>query len=696
MNRLNRRPNRARPRHVPRLEALEGRDVPSTCVVSSLGDAGVGVTADQGDLRFCLSQSNASPGEDLIVFSVTGTIKLTKALPDITDDLIIAGPGADQLTVNAQQKGRVLTVVAGVTAQVYSVTLAGGLSAAGGGVRNDGALTLGSVVISGNTNANGDGGGVYTTGNLTVVESTITSNTANTQSRAAGGGLYNAGGTVAISGSTISSNGGAVNGGYHSSADGAGVYSTGSLTLDASTVSGNGFTCGDECVLHGAGIANFGTMTIAASEISGNTATYATFGAYGGGLYNAGTLTLASSTVGNNTSQGFGGGVYNAPGAKLAASGGTITGDSAVGYCSEMCNDNGGGIRNEGAMSLSGVTVSGNYVKGQSSEVNHGYGGGLSNSGSLTILGSAVTANWVYVPFPATDTADGAGVFNTGTLLLDSSTVSGNHIDGNPNAGTGGGIESTGGSTLTVVDSTIAGNSTKGFTGGNGSAKGGGVYAPNATVTLRNSTIAGNTCSAKSALGGGLYLGPGATVHDSVVAGNQALTGPDLYGALGSSGYNLFGQSAGGSGYGPTDLLDVDAKLGPLQDNGGPTRTMALLPGSPAIDSGDNTGAPDWDQRGPGFPRIVNGTIDRGAFEVQGTGNSPAGGRSVLATAPRPVTATRGLPLPGPAEVPHGQPVDAPTAAPAAVGKPAAPIPHAGRLTAVVASPDADPVGLGW
>src|SRR5262249_18212577 len=124
--------------------------------------------------------------------------------------------------------------------------------------------------------------------------------------------------------------------------------------------------------------------------------------------------------------------------------------------------------------------------------------------------------------------------------------------------------------------------------------------------------------------------GPGATIHNTIVAGNQALTGPDLYGALGSSGYNLFGNSTGGSGYDPTDLLDVDPLLGPLQDNGGPTLTMALLPGSPAIDSGDNTDAPEWDQRGPGYSRIVNGTIDRGAFEVQATQISPPLGMPFL------------------------------------------------------------------
>ena len=91
----------------------------------------------------------------------------------------------------------------------------------------------------------------------------------------------------------------------------------------------------------------------------------------------------------------------------------------------------------------------------------------------------------------------------------------------------------------------------------------------------------------------------------------------DLSGILKSSGHNLIGISGGATGYAPTDLLNVDPLLGPLADNGGPTLTVPLLPGSPAIDAGDNADAPEFDQRGRGFPRIVNGTIDIGAFEVQ-------------------------------------------------------------------------------
>jgi len=74
----------------------------------------------------------------------------------------------------------------------------------------------------------------------------------------------------------------------------------------------------------------------------------------------------------------------------------------------------------------------------------------------------------------------------------------------------------------------------------------------------------------------------------------------------------------------------IDPLLGPLQDNGGPTWTMALLPGSPAIDAGDDTPPlPDFDQRGPGFPRISGPHIDIGAFELQqGGGSASPGGRA--------------------------------------------------------------------
>jgi hypothetical protein len=197
---------------------------------------------------------------------------------------------------------------------------------------------------------------------------------------------------------------------------------------------------------------------------------------------------------------------------------------------------------------------------------------------------------------------------------------------------------------ITFTNSTISSNTARGGDGGlggyghhqngppgdGGVALGGGNHVGSGTVDLINCTIAANTAIGSGYHGstgqGGGVSNTGGTLQarNTLIGGNTADTGPDLSGTLASLGHNLVGNSRGGSGFDDTDLLDVDPLLGPLQDNGGPTFTMALLNGSPAIDAGDNTGASDWDQRGPGYPRIVNAIIDIGAFEVQQDGGGPA------------------------------------------------------------------------
>jgi hypothetical protein len=556
MNRLSRRPYPNRASYVPRLEALEGREVPTTCVVNSLGDAGVGVAADHGDLRFCLSQSNARPGEDLIIFSVTGTINLTKALPDISDNLIIAGPGADQLIVRAHTGGayRVLTVAAG-TVQVYGLTLANGRADVGGGVYNQGTLTLNGVAVTANASTAGQGGGVYNGGSLDLINCTVSAN-------------------------TVSGNSG-INAGY-----GGGIYNAPSavLAVTASTILGNSAGWTPTQYAYGGGVANVGTASIWESTVSGNTAT---------GHSDAPALA-------------FGGGIANLAGATMAIGSSTVSKNQAHATAlSEGSSDYGGGIFNE-------------------------------NQGLVVVVNSTVALNTAGPGDFDYSTDQGGGIYTDGALTIESSTVASNDAE------------------------------------------------------------CGFLC-----WGGGIGLGTpsSATLRNTVVAGNTAGSQPDdLVGDMNSLGYNLFGKSSGGSGYARTDLLDVDPKLGPLQDNGGPTLTMALLPGSPAIDSGNNTGAPEWDQRGPGYPRIVNGTIDRGAFEVQNTAG-PAGGRSTLATALRPATATFAMPLEALAEASHRQPpatIPAPAAVPGVAGKLAAPLIHAGHLPAAVPDSDADPLGLAW
>jgi hypothetical protein len=171
----------------------------------------------------------------------------------------------------------------------------------------------------------------------------------------------------------------------------------------------------------------------------------------------------------------------------------------------------------------------------------------------------------------------------------------------------GGGIGTEVGDT-TIVNSTIAQNqSLSGPHKGDVGAFGGGIHHHGGKLILMHDTVAKNQASGThyGAGGGMAVVSADLLMSNTIVADNTATTTNNNFsGDLGTSSYNL---------------IDVDPMLGSLQDNGGPTWTMALQPGSPATDAGDPNPVdpPDWDQRGPGFPRIVNGRLDIGAFEVQ-------------------------------------------------------------------------------
>jgi hypothetical protein len=139
------------------------------------------------------------------------------------------------------------------------------------------------------------------------------------------------------------------------------------------------------------------------------------------------------------------------------------------------------------------------------------------------------------------------------------------------------------------------------------------------TLEVSNSTLSGNS--------GGAYLSLGtkATFKNTIVANSPS--GENCWSIPNDGGYNLDSDNTCGFGTNNNSLSGVDPKHGALADNGGPTQTHALLKGSPAINKGNNAFAldPDGkrlkvDQRGIGFPRIVGGTVDIGAFEVRGSG----------------------------------------------------------------------------
>jgi hypothetical protein len=371
----------------------------------------------------------------------------------------------------------------------------------------------------------------------------------------------------------------------------------------------------------GGGITNAGTLTVNYCTLTGNAAN----NNFGGAIDNLGTLTVNSCTLSGNGAY-FGAAIANE--GTLAINNSAITGNSAVG------------------VPLGYPTTSG-YV----APAGDGCGGGIYVSGGTLSINSSTIADNEAIggndPVGNAGTGAGGGLFIAGgTATIDNSTFADNEAiggisGGNYAAGIGGAIENQGG-TVTIDNSTLAGNQASG-NGYYSPGQGGGINNDAGTVSINNSTVADNQANnlVVSTLGGGNGGGIYGAVqmYDTILADNAASYAPDLDGSVTSLGHNLIGNTTGGSGFVASDLLSVDPQLGPLQNNGGPTQTMALLPGSPAANTGDNTGAPAYDQRGPGYPRIVGGFIDIGAFEVQ---DSSATQASSLAVTGFPSVVTAG------------------------------------------------------
>ena len=173
-----------------------------------------------------------------------------------------------------------------------------------------------------------------------------------------------------------------------------------------------------------------------------------------------------------------------------------------------------------------------------------------------------------------------------------------------------------------MTNSTISGNTAKAGAGGTTFNVGGGIFGDASTVTTFYSTITSNTVPNGSATdGGGICVSNGSAVEikSTILAANSAMVDffLDDSSSYDSSGFNLVGTTNGlVAPPGPSDQFNVSGaalNLGPLQNNGGPTFTHALLCGSIAIDAGASAGAPPTDQRG--FPRIVGSAPDVGSFE---------------------------------------------------------------------------------
>jgi hypothetical protein len=296
-------------------------------------------------------------------------------------------------------------------------------------------------------------------------------------------------------------------------------------------------------------------------------------------IRNAGTMAIHDSTV-----------------SATVTSGGTIINDRTMtlGHCTIA--DNGGWIANFGSLTMTACAVTGN----------NGYYGGISNYNRATVTDSTFLNNHSRVW--------GGAIANIyGNLTISGSTIAGN------TAGYGGGGVYADGGQLSMTNSTVSGNVVQFF--------GGGIYYNSGFLEVTSSTIAFNdTTVHASGLelgGGGVYAEDGrALLRNTIVADNTtAQDEPDVLGSMLSLGYNLIGQTDASSGWVATDRTGtadapLDPRLGPLQDNGGPTPTHALLAGSPALHAGDPAVLMTLDQRGSVRVGSVGTPTDIGAFEA--------------------------------------------------------------------------------
>ena len=323
-------------------------------------------------------------------------------------------------------------------------------------------------------------------------------------------------------------------------------------------------------------------------------------GASGGCIYAARHLRLEYAQVRDCVAHGT-----EPEGFATAHGGGVFVGGRAVLFHAAIFNNRAeGGRDSEGGGILAGEllqvdhsTIHDNHSDGA---VGGGRGGG---PGGLFVTYSSIRDN------NALGNVGGVDVAN-GPVVINKSTLNGNHAD---LYGAAGSFSS--GHAVTISDSTISGNRTL------RSPAGFGLDGRSSTVRVVNSTITDNIADAPffEFAAGGVEQDGTVDYQSTIIANNFVGTKPqDLLaqvdvGARVTGANNLIEASNAPL---PADTIGDDPMLAALADNGGRTPTHALLPGSPAIDAGNNNGGFAYDQRGPGFPRVVGARADIGAFET--------------------------------------------------------------------------------
>ena len=540
-----------------------------------------------------------------------------------TADTTVDGlPGAGGAIYNDGENMGVATMT------IDSSMLTGNTSDSGGAIYNDGGLSGDAILIirnastlSGN-HSNQNGGGIFDDGSsgiaaLTITNSTLTGNSAAYD----GGGIYGGSTLVTLTGSTLSNNTAAHAGGgfYHGAgSNGAAsdlMFTNCMITGNTAGVFGGGI-CNDGGGLDGYGPGgSLATCEISGGTLSGNSALE------GGAIINysitAGSkITITGSTLSGNGggSDADGGAIYNRGLGTLAIINSMFSGDSAT---------IGGAILQAGGAgttTITGSTFSGNSATNGGAIYNNA---GPVNNVTLSITSSTFSGN------SATTGGGAMYMAGVGTTMVAGSAISGNM------AADGGGFYDGAGAVTEINSSTLTGNTA--------SVSGGAIDVTSAagvaTVQLVGDTVVGNTVTTGSGGGisGSATTGPvRVKVDGTILSGNtEAGVESDLSisgtAALDSRGYNIYGQNGAAGGFtgtgtdilladGIDSILQTSAGAPVLENNGGPTKTIALIPGSIALNAGNPADLGTTDQRGivRGSPLAFTGTApDIGAYEAQ-------------------------------------------------------------------------------
>jgi hypothetical protein len=398
-----------------------------------------------------------------------------------------------------------------------------------------------------------------------------------------GGGIFNAGGQVTLQNCVLINN----------------------SVVGPAGNSGNPGTNGYGGAVYNLGIVNALNCAFVSNTVVGGAGAYpvgsggGTAGGhgYGGGIANSGTFSMTACVAGYNSATGGPGGA------------GVVSGQGGLGG-----DGSGGAVANFGSLTVSACLLTNNFCTGGA--------GGMGGAGTYNPGFSGTPGG----PGGNGGSGNGGTVFNSGSASLVNDTFAFNSGMGGQ-GGTGG----SGGPPWN--QSTSSGNGGQGANGGSGC---GAIYDSNGQCYLTNCTLALNNGIASAGGYGGPpgpwpypyppHVGsPGANGNAGVPGSGLSTAGTRLVntllasnspvncsGALSDAGHNLSSDVSPGF-TGPGSLTNTAPAIGPLINNGGPTATMALLPGSPAIDAGDTSAAPINDQRG--LPRPAGGAADIGAFE---------------------------------------------------------------------------------